>query len=184
MAATLDPPSRTEARPFVVLLVVSAAVFLVSLDLFIVNIAFPDLRVAFASTDLPALSWVLNGYTVAFAALLAPAGRLADRYGRRLVFLIGIAVFTVGSAACALAPSVPWLVVFRVLQAVGGALVMPASLALLLAAFPPARRAMAVSTWASVGGIAAALGPRSADCWFRRPGAGCFWSTCRSGSSP
>ena len=142
-----------------VLLVVSAAAFLVSLDMFIVNIAFPDLRVSFPSSDLPTMSWVLNGYTVAFAALLAPAGSLADRYGRRLVFLIGVAVFTVGSVACALAPSVWSLVAFRVVQAVGGALVMPTSLALLLAAFPPAKRAMAVSTWASVGGAAAALGP-------------------------
>jgi EmrB/QacA subfamily drug resistance transporter len=143
----------------VVLVVVSVAAFLASLDLFIVNIAFPVIRAAFPGGDLAALSWILNGYTVAFAALLAPAGRLADRYGRRLVFLIGVAVFTVGSAACALAASVPLLVTFRVLQAVGAALVMPTSLALLLAAFPPARRAMAVSVWAAVGGAAAALGP-------------------------
>jgi EmrB/QacA subfamily drug resistance transporter len=143
----------------VVLVVVSAAAFLASLDLFIVNIAFPVIRSAFPGGDLAALSWILNGYTVAFAALLAPAGRLADRYGRRLVFLIGVAVFTVGSAACALAASVPLLVAFRVLQAVGAALVTPTSLALLLAAFPPARRAMAVSVWAAVGGAAAALGP-------------------------
>jgi EmrB/QacA subfamily drug resistance transporter len=143
----------------VVLVVVSAAAFLASLDLFIVNIAFPVIRSAFPGGDLAALSWILNGYTVAFAALLAPAGRLADRYGRRLVFLIGVAVFTVASAACALAPSVPLLVAFRVLQAVGAALVTPTSLALLLAAFPPARRAMAVSVWAAVGGAAAALGP-------------------------
>jgi EmrB/QacA subfamily drug resistance transporter len=143
----------------VVLVVVSVAAFLASLDLFIVNLAFPVIRAAFPGGDLAAMSWILNGYTVAFAALLAPAGRLADRYGRRLVFLIGVAVFTVGSAVCALAPSVPLLVVFRVLQAVGAALVTPTSLALLLAAFPPARRAMAVSVWAAVGGMAAALGP-------------------------
>ncbi len=142
-----------------VLLVVSAAVFLATLDLFIVNIAFPVIRLAFSHSDLATMSWILNGYTVAFAALLAPAGGLADRYGHRLVFLTGVAVFTVGSAACAFAPSIPLLVAFRVLQAVGAALVMPTSLALLLAAFPPARRAMAVSTWAAVGGVAAALGP-------------------------
>ncbi|WP_255621141.1 MFS transporter [Pseudonocardia sp. DSM 110487] len=142
-----------------VLVVVSVAAFLASLDLFIVNIAFPVIRSAFPGGDLAAMSWILNGYTVAFAALLAPAGRLADRYGRRLVFLIGVAVFTAASAACALALSVPLLVAFRVLQAVGAALVTPTSLALLLAAFPPARRAMAVSVWAAVGGAAAALGP-------------------------
>ncbi|WP_020659203.1 MFS transporter [Amycolatopsis benzoatilytica] len=159
MTADVGAAPRTGGRPGTVLLVVSAAVFLASLDLFIVNIAFPDIRLAFPGTGLAGLSWILNGYTVAFAALLAPAGRLADRYGRRAVFLIGVAVFTAGSAACAIAPSVPLLVAFRVLQAVGAALVMPTSLALLLAAFPPARRAKAVSTWAAVGGVAAALGP-------------------------
>jgi EmrB/QacA subfamily drug resistance transporter len=159
MAASIDTPPRTGGRPAVVLLVVSVAVFLASLDLFIVNIAFPDIRLAFPGSNLATMSWVLNGYTVVFAALLAPAGRLADRYGRRLVFLAGLAVFTVGSAACAAAPSIPLLVAFRALQAVGAALVMPTSLALLLAAFPPARRAVAVSTWAAVGGVAGALGP-------------------------
>ena len=159
MTTDVGAAPRTGGRPGTVLLVVSAAVFLASLDLFIVNIAFPDIRLAFPGTGLAALSWILNGYTVAFAALLAPAGRLADRYGRRAVFLIGVAVFTAGSAACAVAPSVPLLVAFRVVQAVGAALVMPTSLALLLAAFPPARRATAVSTWAAVGGVAAALGP-------------------------
>jgi EmrB/QacA subfamily drug resistance transporter len=156
---TASTATRTGERPAVVLLVVSAAVFLASLDLFIVNIAFPDIRLAFPGGDLASLSWILNGYTVAFAALLAPAGRLADRYGRRRVFLIGVAVFTAGSAACALAPSVPLLVAFRVLQAAGAALLTPTSLALLLAAFPVARRAAAVSAWAAVGGVAAALAP-------------------------
>ncbi|MEB3370042.1 MFS transporter [Saccharopolyspora mangrovi] len=159
MTASTGTSSRVVARPGVVLLLVSAAAFLASLDLFIVNIAFPDIQLAFPGTSLATLSWVLNGYTVAFAALLAPAGRLADRYGRRLVFLLGVAVFTAGSAACAFAPSIPLLVAFRVLQAVGAALVMPTSLALLLTAFPPARRATAVSIWAAVGGVAAALGP-------------------------
>lgn len=147
------------ALPWAVLLVVSAAAFLVTLDLFIVNVALPDIRSTFAGIGLASLSWVLNGYTVVFAALLALAGRFADRYGRRLVFLIGVAVFTVGSAACAAATSVPLLVAFRMLQAVGAALVLPTSLALLLASVPAARRAIAVSTWAAVGGAAGALGP-------------------------
>lgn len=148
-----------EHRPGVVLLVVSAAAFLATLDMFIVNIAFPAIRHTFPRGDLATMSWILNGYTVVFAALLAPAGRLADRYGRKIVFLAGVAVFTLGSAACALAPSVGMLVAFRVVQAAGAALVMPTSLALLLSAFPPARRAVAVSAWASVGGVAGALGP-------------------------
>ncbi|KDN18145.1 MFS transporter [Amycolatopsis rifamycinica] len=83
---------------------------------------------------------MLNGYTALFATCLAPAGRLADRYGRRRLFLAGVAVFTVASAACAAAPSIGLLVAFRAVQAIGAALVMPTSLALLLTAFPPHRR--------------------------------------------
>ncbi|GAB2966034.1 MFS transporter [Amycolatopsis acidiphila] len=149
----------TASRPGAVLLVVSAAAFLATLDLFIVNIALPDIRASFPGSDLATASWVLNGYTVVFAALLALAGRFADRYGRRLVFLVGVVVFTAGSAACAAATSVPMLVAFRVLQAAGAALVTPTSLALLMTAVPAARRAVAVSAWAAVGGAAGALGP-------------------------
>ncbi|WP_410611616.1 MFS transporter [Amycolatopsis sp. lyj-109] len=146
-------------KPGLVLLVVSTAAFLASLDTFIVTIAFPGIRAAFPDDDLATLSWVLNGYTVLFAACLAPAGRLADRYGRRRLFLAGVAVFTLASAACAAAPTIPALIAFRAVQAIGAALVMPTSLALLLTAFPPHRRPMAVGVWASVGAAAAALGP-------------------------
>ncbi|MEV4602378.1 DHA2 family efflux MFS transporter permease subunit [Amycolatopsis sp. NPDC049253] len=151
--------SPAPVRPGAVLLVVSAATFLASLDLFIVTVAFPAIRVAFTGADLATTSWVLNGYTVLFAAFLAPAGRLADRYGRRRLFLLGVAVFTLASAACAAATSIELLVAFRALQAVGAALVMPTALALLLTAFPPHRRSMAVGVWASIGAVAAALGP-------------------------
>ncbi|MCR6483627.1 MFS transporter [Amycolatopsis sp. OK19-0408] len=146
-------------KPGLVLLVVSTAAFLASLDTFIVTIAFPGIRAAFPGDDLATLSWVLNGYTVLFAACLAPAGRLADRYGRKRLFLLGVAVFTLASALCAAAPSIPVLIAFRAVQAIGAALVMPTSLALLLTAFPPQRRPMAVGVWASVGAAAAALGP-------------------------
>jgi EmrB/QacA subfamily drug resistance transporter len=150
---------RSTAKPGLVLLLVSVAAFLASLDLFIVNIAFPDIRLAFPSGDLGSMSWILNGYTVMFAAFLAPAGRLADRYGRKRLFLIGVAIFTVASAACALAGSIPMLVAFRVVQAMGAALVMPTSLALLLTAFPAAKRSAAVGIWSAIGAMAAALGP-------------------------
>jgi EmrB/QacA subfamily drug resistance transporter len=152
------PYDRT-GRPGPTLVVVAAASFLSSMDLFIVNIAFPVLQTEFTSTDLAGLSWVLNGYTVVFAAFLAPAGRLADRVGRKRLFVIGVAVFALASAACAAATSVPMLVVARAVQAVGAALVMPTSLALLLTAFPPQRRAFAVGLWASLGAVAGALGP-------------------------
>ncbi|WP_103353559.1 MFS transporter [Amycolatopsis sp. CA-128772] len=149
----------TPPKPGLVLLVVSTAAFLASLDTFIVTIAFPGIRAAFPGDGLATLSWVLNGYTVLFAACLAPAGRLADRYGRKRLFLLGVAVFTLASAACAAAPSIPALIAFRAVQAIGAALVMPTSLALLLTAFPPHRRPVAVGVWASVGAAAAALGP-------------------------
>ncbi|HEY2225470.1 MFS transporter [Actinomycetospora sp.] len=147
------------ARPGAVLLVTSAAAFLSSLDLFIVNIAFPDIRANFPGTDLGEMSWILNGYTVVFAAFLALAGRLADRFGHKQVFLAGLAVFTLASAACAAAPGVWLLVAARAIQAVGAALVMPTSLSLLLAAYPAERRTRAVGAWASIGAVAAALGP-------------------------
>ena len=151
--------SGTPVRPGLVLAVTSAAAFLASLDLFIVNIAFPDIRADFPGTDLGQMSWVLNGYTVVFAAFLALAGRLADRFGHRRVFLIGLATFSVASAACAVAPGVWALVAARAVQALGAALVTPTSLSLLLAAYPPDRRARAVGVWASIGAVAAALGP-------------------------
>lgn len=141
------------------IVVVSAAAFLASLDLFIVNIAFPVIRKAFDTADLGAMSWVLNAYTLVFAAFLNPAGRLGDRYGHRQIFLSGLAVFTLGSAACGLSASFVMLVASRVVQALGAAMLMPSSLALLMAAVPAARRAVAVSTWSAVAAMAAALGP-------------------------
>src|SRR3954468_2698617 len=108
-------------RRWKVLAVVSAAVFMSSLDLFIVNIAFPDIHRDFDGASLASLSWILNAYAIVFAALLVPAGRSADRLGRRRAFLGGLAVFTLASAACAAAPSVGVLVGARVVQAAGAA---------------------------------------------------------------
>ncbi|KAA0094129.1 DHA2 family efflux MFS transporter permease subunit [Mycolicibacterium sp. P1-18] len=146
-------------RPRTVLVITSSAAFLATLDLFIVNIAFPAISANFPGSDFGEMSWVLNGYTVAFAAILALAGRLADRYGHRRVFLVGLAIFTAASAACALAPSLWALVGARTVQGTGAALITPTSLSLLLNAWPAERRAKAVGTWASVGAVAAALGP-------------------------
>ncbi|MBI5105498.1 MAG: MFS transporter [Solirubrobacterales bacterium] len=139
--------------------IVSVGVFVASLDLFIVNIAFPDMQRDFGGASLAGLSWVLNAYAIVFAALLVPAGRWADRVGRKRTFLAGLALFTLASAACAAAPSVGALVAARVVQAVGAALLMPASLALLLPEFPPEKRGLALGLWAAVGGTAAAAGP-------------------------
>jgi EmrB/QacA subfamily drug resistance transporter len=152
----------TSGRPahrWRVLIVVSAAVFMSSLDLFIVNIAFPDIQRGFAGTSLGSLSWILNAYAIVFAALLVPAGRSADRLGRKRSFVAGLALFTTASALCAAAPTVELLVAARVLQAIGAAALFPTSLALVLPEFPPAERRTAVSIWAAVGAVAAAAGP-------------------------
>jgi EmrB/QacA subfamily drug resistance transporter len=142
-----------------VLAIVSAAVFMASLDLFIVNVAFPDIRTNFDDASLANLSWVLNGYTIVFAALLVPLGRAADRLGRRRFFVGGLLLFVAASALAAAAPSLEALVAARVVQAVGAAALMPTSLALLLAEVPLPKRPAAIGIWAATGGIAAALGP-------------------------
>ena len=142
-----------------VTLTVSVGVFMASLDLFIVNIAFPDIQRDFSSTSLSSLSWVLNAYAITFAALLVPAGRWADRAGRKRGFLFGLGLFSAASAACALAPSIPFLIAARVVQATGAAFLLPTSLGLLLPEYPPEKRGAAVGIWAAVGGVAAAAGP-------------------------
>jgi EmrB/QacA subfamily drug resistance transporter len=157
-----DARTPTEARavrPGVVLGILSLAAFMASLDLFIVNVAFDDIQRSFAGASLTDLSWVLNAYAILYAALLVPLGRLADRFGRKSGFLLGLCVFTLASLACALSPGLWWLVGFRALQAVGAALLTPTSLGLLLTATPAAGRTKAVRIWAATGALAAAAGP-------------------------
>ena len=147
------------ARKWQVLTVASAGAFMGFLDVTIVNIAFPDIQRDFSGTSLAELSWILNAYAIVFAALLVPAGRIADRIGRRRGFAIGLVVFAVASALCAAAPSPELLVAARVIQAGGAAFLVPTSLALLLPAFPLTQRATAVGLWGATGAIAAATGP-------------------------
>ncbi|HET6335435.1 MAG TPA: MFS transporter [Polyangiales bacterium] len=142
-----------------VLGVCSIAVFLASLDATVLYVAFQDIRRSYPDVSPADLSWVLNGYTIAYAALLVPAGRLSDRYGRKRFFLAGVALFSLASLACGLAPNALTLIAARVIQAAGAAALLPASLALVLDAFPPERRASAVGIWGAVGGLAAAVGP-------------------------
>ncbi len=149
---------RRDASPSLVLLVVCAGVVLASLDLFIVNVALPEMA-RDLDAPLSSLSWVLNGYAIAFASLLVLFGRLAERRSRELGFLVGVLVFTLASAACGLATSVEALVAFRVVQGAGAALLTPASLSLVLATAPDERRHSSVRAWTAVGGLAAALGP-------------------------
>jgi EmrB/QacA subfamily drug resistance transporter len=146
------------AKPRLVFAIVSAGIVLATLDQFIVNIAFPSIQRSLHGS-VSTLSWVLNGYSIVFAALLVPAGRLADRSGRKLGFLAGVVIFTAASALCAAASSVGLLVAARALQGVGAAVMIPSSLGLLLASFPVEKRAGVVRAWAGVTGAAAALGP-------------------------
>jgi EmrB/QacA subfamily drug resistance transporter len=136
-----------------------AGAFLAFLDTTIVNIAFPDISASFEGAGRDALSWVLDGYFVVIAALLVPAGGLADRYGHKRIFLLGIAGFTTASLLCALAPSLETLIAARVLQGVGAALIAPASLAIVLDSFPSERRATGVGLWGAAAAAAAATGP-------------------------
>src|SRR5580700_9573427 len=146
-------------RRWIVSLVVCTGVFMSSLDLFIVNIAFPSISKHFGGASLGSLSWILSAYAIVFAALLVPAGRWADAFGRKRAFLLGLGVFVAASAACALAPSVDFLIAARVVQAAGGALMLPTSLGLMLPEFGPHERHVAIGVWAATGGIAAAAGP-------------------------
>lgn len=129
------------------------------LDTSILFVAFPDITRDFGDSSASTLSWVLNAYTIAFAALLVPAGKLADRLGHRLAFLIGSALFTLASLACGLAPNVTTLIVARVFQGAGAAILVPASLALVMAAFPREKLPFVVAVWGAIGAFSAALGP-------------------------
>lgn len=153
-----DTPASA-GSPWSVFWVVSLSVFLVSMDGTLLFAAFSALRSGFPSASAADLSWVLNGYTVVYAALLIPAGRLADSHGRKKVFMAGVVLFLAASVACGLAVHIGWLVGARVLQAIGAALLTPSSLSIVLAAFPISQRAIAVSLWGAVGGLAAAVGP-------------------------
>jgi EmrB/QacA subfamily drug resistance transporter len=142
----------------IVVLVVVTAVFMSNLDLWIVNVALVDIGRGLGG-NLSGLSWVLNAYAVTLAALLIPAGRLGDRIGHRQVFLAGMALFTVASVACALAQDLGVLIAARVAQAAGAALLLPSSLALLLASVRPQKRLAAARGWSAVGAMSAVAGP-------------------------
>lgn len=166
------------ASPWPVVWIASVAVFLVSLDTTMLFAAFGAVRAGFPGASAAHVSWVLNAYTVVYAAMLIPAGGLADAHGRKKVLLLGVTLFLGASAACGLAGSMAGLIAARVLQAIGAALLTPASLSLVLAAFPPQRRAVAVSLWGAVGGLAAAVGPSLGA--FMVDALGRPWPSCRA----
>jgi EmrB/QacA subfamily drug resistance transporter len=162
-APAADLPARpgepgAGRRAAQVLVLGSLSVFVVMLDTTIVNVAFETISRSLGSTA-GHLSWVLNAYSLVFAAVLIPAGRLADRYGRKRLFLAGLGGFAVFSALCGAASDAEMLIAARALQAAFAALVMPTSLALVLPEFPAARRHVAIGTWGAMGAAAAATGP-------------------------
>ncbi|OBJ37362.1 hypothetical protein A5621_14925 [Mycobacterium colombiense] len=150
---------RRQPSPTAVLLVAAFGAFLAFLDSTIVNIAFPAIQRYFHSSDISSLSWVLNAYNIAFAAFLVAGGRIADLLGRKRMFIYGVVLFTVASALCAAADTVGQLVAFRVLQGIGAAVLVPASLALVVESFDEARRAHGVGLWGAAAAIASGLGP-------------------------
>jgi EmrB/QacA subfamily drug resistance transporter len=153
------PARRADASPLLVLVIVCAGVVLASLDLFIVNVALPDIARDLHERSLADLSWILNAYAIVYASLLVLFGRLSESRRRENGFLLGVLVFTAASAACGAASSLTMLVAFRIVQAAGAALLTPTSLSLVLATSAPEKRQSSVRAWTAIGGLAAALGP-------------------------
>ncbi len=146
-------------RRSLALLAICASAFIAFLDTTIVNTSFPSIAASFPEASRADLSWVLDAYFIVIAALLVPAGGIADRLGRKRLFLVGAGAFLVTSVGCAVAPTWELLVAARALQGVAAAILAPVSLALLLPEFPPERRAAAVGIWSAAAALAAASGP-------------------------
>jgi EmrB/QacA subfamily drug resistance transporter len=134
------------------------ALFMIMLDNTVVNVALPSIQKDLGAS-ISGLEWTINGYTLSFAVLLATGGRLGDIFGRRRMFILGVVIFAVSSATAGLAQNPTDLVVSRVVQGVGAALMMPATLSIVTHAFPPHERGKAMGTWAGVSGLALAIGP-------------------------
>src|SRR3954452_11966330 len=164
--ATLAPhtgargrPSRSgHGHPWLTLFAVALGVMMVGLDATVVSIANPAIA-ADLHADLTGLQWVTNAYLLALAVALIPAGKIADRFGRRATFIAGIAGFAAASVAVGLSPSLGWVITFRVIQGLAGALLQPASLAILRNTFPADKLNTAIGIWGSTVGISIAGGP-------------------------
>jgi EmrB/QacA subfamily drug resistance transporter len=154
----MPAPSTARPRTGATLAVVSLALFMVVLDNLVVIVALPAIRADLGAT-LQSLEWTINAYTLAFAVTLLPGAALGDRFGRRRLFLLGLALFTASSAGAALAPTTGALVAARALQGIGGAVVAPLTLTLLAEAFPADRRGAALGIWSGISGTGVALGP-------------------------
>ena len=155
---SIAAPDNGHPRKWLILAAVSLGMFMALLDVTIVNIAVPAMREDLDAT-LTQISWVINAYNLAMAALFLSMGRISDKFGQKLVFVSGVALFTLFSLLCGLAPSIEWLIAARVGQGIGGAMMMPVSLSILMGAFPKRQHGTAVGVWGALGTAAAALGP-------------------------
>ena len=147
-----------ENRKWLTLAAVAFGLFMIMLDNTVVNVALPSIQRDLGA-DLSELEWIVTGYALTFAALMLTGGKLADAYGRRLVFVVGIVVFTGASLMCGLAGSSDQLIAGRVLQGCGAALMNPATLSIIAATFPPKERGTAIGIWAGTSALALAIGP-------------------------
>src|SRR6266487_6785632 len=147
-----------ENRKWWTLGAVAFGLFMIMLDNTIVNVALPSIQ-RDLGIGISELEWVVNGYALTFAVVMLTGGKLADLLGRRLIFIVGLAIFTGASLACGLAPSAGFLIGARVVQGVGAALMNPATLSIITATFPPRQRGTAIGIWAGVSALALAIGP-------------------------
>src|SRR5919204_1074584 len=147
-----------EKREWWTLAAVSFGLFMIMLDNTVVNVALPSIQSALRVGP-SELEWIVVGYALTFATFMLTGGKLADLFGRRRLFIVGLVVFTASSLACGLAPNAGFLIGARVVQGVGAAIMNPATLGIIPATFPPRQRGMAIGLWAGVSAMALAIGP-------------------------
>lgn len=149
----------SSVSPWLVFHIASLATFLVSIDTTVLYVAFHSIASSFPEANPTSIAWVMNAYTIVYATCLIPAGGLADRYGRKRIFMYGVALFIFASILCGLSPNIHTLIAARVIQAIGASFLGPAALSLILEAFSKDKRAVVVGAWGAIGALAAALGP-------------------------